>query len=75
MGAACEDGVSVMFALFLVLIGWAVRYCECRADLELGLGRVYAELRSELWGEAMNKFRQISYVHGRLTSRPARVKL
>jgi enoyl-CoA hydratase/carnithine racemase len=36
---------------------------------------VYSLLRNELWGEAMEKFKRISYVHGRRTSQPARVKL
>jgi hypothetical protein len=37
--------------------------------------RVYAALRAELWGEAIGKFQQISYVHGRLTSTPAKAKI
>lgn len=36
---------------------------------------VYGVLRSELWGEAAQKFQSISYVHSRQTSRPALVKL
>jgi enoyl-CoA hydratase/carnithine racemase len=36
---------------------------------------VYSMLRNELWGEAMEKFKRISYVHGRRTSQPARAKL
>lgn len=36
---------------------------------------VYAVLRSELYGEAMDKFQSISYVHGRQTSRPALAKI
>ncbi|MCJ1304103.1 hypothetical protein MMC08_006915 [Hypocenomyce scalaris] len=36
---------------------------------------VYGVLRAELWGEAGGMFQSISYVHSRLTSRPARVKL
>jgi enoyl-CoA hydratase/carnithine racemase len=36
---------------------------------------VYALLRNELWGEAAEKFRRISYVHGRMTSRPAKAKI
>ena len=36
---------------------------------------VYATLREELWGEALEKFGRISYVHGRETSRPAKAKL
>ncbi|KAL4951770.1 ClpP/crotonase-like domain-containing protein [Aspergillus filifer] len=36
---------------------------------------VYAALRAELWGEAVKKFQRISYVHGRLTSMPAKAKI
>ena len=36
---------------------------------------VYATLREELWGEALEKFGRISYVHGRETSRPAKAKI
>jgi enoyl-CoA hydratase/carnithine racemase len=36
---------------------------------------VYALLRGELYGEALAAFQKISYVHGRMTSRPALVKL
>ncbi|KAJ5539724.1 hypothetical protein N7513_008056 [Penicillium frequentans] len=36
---------------------------------------VYALLRQELWGEAIKKFQRISYVHSRMTSAPAKVKI
>ena len=36
---------------------------------------VYALLRNELWGEAAEKFRRISYVHGKKTSMPAKAKI
>ncbi|OQD89674.1 hypothetical protein PENANT_c002G10607 [Penicillium antarcticum] len=36
---------------------------------------VYALLRQELWGDAIKKFQKISYVHGRITSAPAKVKI
>ncbi|KAJ5749260.1 uncharacterized protein N7511_010956 [Penicillium nucicola] len=36
---------------------------------------VYAVLRQELWGDAIKKFQRISYVHGRMTSAPAKVKI
>lgn len=36
---------------------------------------VYSLLRAELWGEALEKFRRISYVHGRRTSAPAKAKI
>ena len=36
---------------------------------------VYGVLRAELWGDAVEKFQKISYVHSRQTGRPALVKL
>lgn len=39
------------------------------------LCRVYALLRRELWGDAIKKFQRISYVHSRVTSAPAKVKI
>jgi Delta3-Delta2-enoyl-CoA isomerase len=36
---------------------------------------VYSLLRNELWGEATEALRRISYVHGRVTSRPAKAKI
>lgn len=36
---------------------------------------VYAALREELWGQAARSFREISYRHGRETSRPAKAKI
>ena len=38
-------------------------------------GGVYGLLRNELYGEAMAKFQSISFVHGRMTSRPALSKI
>lgn len=36
---------------------------------------VYGVLRAELYGEALEKFQRISYVHSRETSRAAKVKI
>ncbi|KAF2471708.1 ClpP/crotonase [Lindgomyces ingoldianus] len=36
---------------------------------------VYSSLRNELWGEATEKLRSISYVHGRVVSGPAKAKI
>lgn len=36
---------------------------------------VFSLLRNELWGEAGEKFRRISYVHGRRTGEPAKAKI
>lgn len=38
-------------------------------------GGVYGLLRNELYGEALAKFQSISFVHGRMTSRPALSKI
>lgn len=66
----------VSFEFLLGMAGWlAGWFWLAGVWTELTWTRVYAELRSELWGEALTKFRQISYVHGRLTSRPAKLKL
>lgn len=39
------------------------------------LSSVYGVLRAELWGEAIEKFQRISYVHNREVSRAAKVKI
>ncbi|RVX75127.1 hypothetical protein B0A52_01404 [Exophiala mesophila] len=36
---------------------------------------VYTLIREELYGDAVSKFKLISHVHGRMTSRPAGIKL
>jgi enoyl-CoA hydratase/carnithine racemase len=36
---------------------------------------VYSLLRNELWGEAAEGLRAISYVHGRMVSAPAKAKI
>lgn len=36
---------------------------------------VYSPLRNELWGEAAEKLKSISYVHGRMVSAPAKAKI
>lgn len=36
---------------------------------------VYSLLRNELWGEATEKLRSISYVHGRIVTAPAKAKI
>jgi hypothetical protein len=36
---------------------------------------VYGVMRKELWGEALENLQKISYVHSRLTSRPAKFRL
>lgn len=36
---------------------------------------VYALLRAELYGDAMQQFQKISYVHGRMTSLAAKAKV
>ncbi|OJJ54989.1 hypothetical protein ASPSYDRAFT_437468 [Aspergillus sydowii CBS 593.65] len=62
----------------------AVAEPEQMLDAALEMGRkwapkakmgVYAALRAELWGEAIEKFQRISHVHGRMTSAPAKAKI
>lgn len=36
---------------------------------------VFSLLRNELYGEAQRAIRGISYVHGRVTSKPAKAKI
>lgn len=36
---------------------------------------VYSVLRNELWGEAAEKIRGISYVHGKMVTAPAKAKI
>lgn len=36
---------------------------------------VYGVLRGELWGEASDKLARISYVHSKMTTREAKVKI
>lgn len=36
---------------------------------------VYSLLRNELWGEASEAFRRISYVHGKATNTPPKAKI
>ena len=36
---------------------------------------VYSLLRNELYGDAGKAFREISYVHGKPTGRPAKAKI
>ncbi|EPS30150.1 hypothetical protein POX_b02839 [Penicillium oxalicum] len=62
----------------------AIAEPEKMLDVALELGNkvapkakmgVYALLRHELWGDAIEKFQRISYVHGRMTSAPAKAKI
>jgi len=43
--------------------------------LIVALLRVYGVLRAELWGDALKKLQRISYVHGRQSWGPAKVKI
>ncbi|KAF2417642.1 ClpP/crotonase [Tothia fuscella] len=45
---------------------------EVRGRAKMG---VFSLLRNELWGEAGEKFRKISYVHGKMTGSPAKAKI
>lgn len=66
MGAQGEDGVRISLSLL---------YPSVEQFLIWLLYSVYGVLRAELWGEAIEKFQRISYVHNREVSRAAKVKI
>jgi len=70
---ALEDGIVDAIANPDLLLDTALELAS-RVAPKAKMG-VYALLRDELWGEALGKFRSISYVHGKVTSRPALAKL
>ncbi|KAK7902700.1 hypothetical protein LTR67_002346 [Exophiala xenobiotica] len=70
---ACVDGIVDAVAVPGGMLGLAMEFAEKWAP-KAKMG-VYGVLRQELYGEAAVKFQKISYVHSRLTARPAKVKL
>jgi Delta3-Delta2-enoyl-CoA isomerase len=70
---ALKDGIVDAIAppaqMFEVALELANRWAP---KSEMG---VYGVLRAELWGPAAEAFQKISFVHSRLTTRPAKVKL
>lgn len=70
---ALEDGIVDAISKPDLLLDTALELAD-RVAPKAKMG-VYALLRDELWGEALVKFKSISYVHGKLTSRPALAKL
>lgn len=70
---ALKDGIVDEIAAPEVMFEKALELArKVRGRAKMG---VYAVLRNELWGEAASKLRAISYVHGRVTSAPAKAKI
>jgi enoyl-CoA hydratase/carnithine racemase len=70
---ALEDGIVDEVAEPEVMLERAVELAKrVRGRAKMG---VFSLLRNELWGEAGEKFRRISYVHGRRTGEPAKAKI
>jgi len=70
---ALEEGIVDAVAEPGVMFEQAIELARSvRGRAKMG---VFAVLRNELWGEAGERFRRISYVHGRPTSGPAKAKL
>jgi hypothetical protein len=67
------DGIVDEIALPEEMLDCALQLAN-RVKCKAKMG-VYGLLRGELYGEALRAFQQISYVHSRLNSRPAKVKL
>lgn len=63
------DAIAEPDKMFDVAMALAVKWAP---KAKMG---VYGVLRSELYGEALDKFQSISYVHSRPTSRPALAKI
>ncbi|OJD23563.1 hypothetical protein ACJ73_05081 [Blastomyces percursus] len=70
---ALEDGIVDVIAEPEQMFDVAMELAEKWAP-KAKMG-VYGVLRAELLGEAIEKFQRISYVHGRETSRAAKVKI
>jgi Delta3-Delta2-enoyl-CoA isomerase len=71
--AALEDGIVDEIAEPDEMDARAIEVARTHAGrAKMG---VYAVLRAELWAEAAEKFRRISYVHGRPTATPAKAKI
>lgn len=70
---ALEDGIADAIAEPSEMLDVALdKAREVQGRSRMG---VYALLRNELWGEAAEKLRAISYVHGRRVSAPAKAKI
>ncbi|QDS78093.1 hypothetical protein FKW77_003915 [Venturia effusa] len=70
---ALEDGIVDEIAEPEVMLDKAVALAKrVRGRAKMG---VFSLLRNELWGEAGERFRRISYVHGRRTGEPAKAKI
>ena len=70
---ALEDGIVDAVADPKEMLEMAMQKAkEVQGRAKMG---VYSLLRNELWGEATEKLRAISYVHGRVVSAPAKAKI
>ncbi|KAF2642357.1 ClpP/crotonase [Massarina eburnea CBS 473.64] len=70
---ALEDGIVDDVAEPEKMLELALKKAkEVQGRAKMG---VYSTLRSELWGEAQEKLRAISYVHGKIVSAPAKAKI
>ena len=70
---ALEDGIVDAVAEPAEMLRVALKKArEVQGRAKMG---VYSALRSELWGEAQEKLRAISYVHGKVVSAPAKAKI
>lgn len=71
--AAFEDGIVDAIAEPDVLLDTAIKLAESVAP-RARMG-VYGLLRSELWGEALEKFRRVSYTHRRREGTAPKAKI
>lgn len=70
---ALEDGIVDQIAEPTEMLEVALKKArEVQGKAKMG---VYSLLRNELWGEATEKLKSISYVHGRIVSAPAKAKI
>ncbi|KAF2677203.1 ClpP/crotonase [Lentithecium fluviatile CBS 122367] len=70
---ALEDGIVDEVANPKVMLEAALKKArEVQGRARMG---VYSLLRNELWGEAAERLRAISYVHGRVVSAPAKARI
>jgi enoyl-CoA hydratase/carnithine racemase len=70
---ALEDGIVDAVAEPGEMLDVALKKArEIQGRAKMG---VYSVLRNELWGEAAEKIRGISYVHGRRVTAPAKAKI
>ena len=70
---ALEDGIVDEIAEPSEMLDVALKKAkEIQGRAKMG---VYSLLRNELWGEASEAFRKISYVHGKVTNTSPKAKI